>query len=234
MYQQTPLNLCYPLNSGRLVFLTCELSVNPLVLCLWTLDCPEVWGSQTQQKRKERAQVEKTLHFGALQRTTALKIVACTETGKFDLPWNATFPPIIQHILCIKTLMKKLPLALFQDLWQIGFSRTNLHLCQWIPALLVELLRYTWGGPAQEGRTKPSTGLVRNSLGMRRSKQEGRTPTRITGFCCFVRSKHHAHSDASSRTNEDTTKFPKAQECSNAQLYRLPWNLQNISAWKSP
>lgn len=37
MHQHTPFHLCYPLNIGTgLVFLTCELPVNPLVLCLWT------------------------------------------------------------------------------------------------------------------------------------------------------------------------------------------------------
>lgn len=84
MHQHTPFHLCYPLNIGtRLVFLTCDLPAN--LPMLWTLDCPEVWASQTQQKRKNRAQVEKTLQFGALHRTAGLKIPACTEAEKSEL-----------------------------------------------------------------------------------------------------------------------------------------------------
>lgn len=160
MHQRISFHLCYPLNTGtRLMLLTCELPVNPLVLCLWTLDCPEMCTSQTQHKRKERAQVEKTVQLSALQRTAALKIIACMEAGKFDLSQNATFPPIIQHTLCSKNLMKKLPLASFQILWQISSSRTNLQWIQhswWICWDTLEVVQH--GNMARKNKIKHRPG----------------------------------------------------------------------------
>lgn len=183
MHQHISFPLCYPLNTGKgLVFLTCELPVNPLVPCLWTLDCPEMWASQTQQKRKERAQVEKTVQLSALHRIAGLKKTACMEAGKFDLSQNTTFPPIIRKILCRKNLMKKLRLALFQVLWQIRSSRTNLQWIQHFWWSCWDTLEVAQHGNMARNEKNPSTDLIRNSLGMRRGEQGGCAPTRTWFF----------------------------------------------------